>query len=182
MQNKRKRSEKKLVLRKLQLEDEKTFRNAVKDFRRTNPEMTFAHSWDDTCDFSWYLKLLEDWRLGKSLSRGFVPNSYLVGVVDDKVIGRSSLRYGLNPFLRNVGGHIGYAVLASERQKGYATEILMQSLDLIKSVGVTKVLLTCDEGNAGSQKIIESAGGVYSNTYDDKELKTPKRRYWITLD
>jgi predicted acetyltransferase len=38
-----------------------------------------------------------------------------------------------------------------------------------------RVLLTCDEDNAGSRATIEGAGGTYEDS------RAGKRRYWIDL-
>ena len=45
------------------------------------------------------------------------------------------------------------------RRRGYATEILRQSLVIRRKLGLSDVLVTCDESNGGSKKI-ESCGGV----------------------
>jgi predicted acetyltransferase len=78
------------------------------------------------------------------------------------------------------GGHIGYGVRPSYRRQGFATEILRQSLTYIHGLGVTEVLVTCDEDNLGSIKVIESQGGVLENEVEFEG--TLKRRYWITKD
>lgn len=43
-----------------------------------------------------------------------------------------------------------------------------------------EVLLTCDEGNIGSQKTIEKNGGVLENIVDG-ENSVRKMRFWIEL-
>ena len=42
--------------------------------------------------------------------------------------------------------------------RGYATEILRQSLVIARANGVDRVLVYCDEDNAGSRAVIESCG------------------------
>ena len=64
-------------------------------------------------------------------------------------------------------------------QSGYATEILRQSLVIARSVGVDRVLVTCDDDNVGSAAVIERCGGVFESLTDNRESDTPKRRYWI---
>ena len=58
--------------------------------------------------------------------------------------------------------------------------MLRQSLDVAKAVGLDRVLITCDDDNVASIKLIESCGGVLENLIltDDG---TPTRRYWIEL-
>ncbi|MGO4760434.1 GNAT family N-acetyltransferase, partial [Streptomyces sp. 2MCAF27] len=48
------------------------------------------------------------------------------------------------------------------------------------ALGLDRVLLTCDDGNVGSARTIESNGGVLE---DVRSTETGvKRRYWITLN
>jgi predicted acetyltransferase len=79
------------------------------------------------------------------------------------------------------GGHIGYGVLPGHRRRGYATEMLRQALVIARSVGVDRVLVTCDDDNPASAAVIERCGGVLESvktrTEDDRVI--PFRRYWI---
>jgi predicted acetyltransferase len=130
-------------------------------------------SWDD------YLKEQADHRTGVNLPERFVPSTFLVGVVAGKIVGRSSIRHRLNEFLLRKGGHIGYGVLPEHRRRGYATEILRQSLVVARSLGIDRVLVTCDDDNFGSIKTIEACGGVLENVVEDEPGHAAHRRYWI---
>ncbi len=79
-------------------------------------------SWDE------YLQRLECYRRGLDLPDGYVPATFLVADVGGEVVGRVSIRHELNAWLAEVGGHIGYGVRPAFRRRGYATEILRQSL------------------------------------------------------
>jgi predicted acetyltransferase len=57
-------------------------------------------------------------------------------------------------------GHIGYAVVPWKRERGYATRALALLLPLAAEEGLPYVELTTDAGNAASQRVIESNGGV----------------------
>jgi predicted acetyltransferase len=50
-------------------------------------------------------------------------------------------------------------VLPAYRRRGYATEILRQALIVGRSLGIDRVLVTCDDDNVGSVRVIESCGG-----------------------
>jgi predicted acetyltransferase len=103
----------------------------------------------------------------------WVPASFLLAEVDGVIVGRTSIRHRLDEQLAVEGGHIGYCVLPAHRRRGHATEILRQSLTVAHHHGVTKALLTCDETNLASQKVIEHCGGALESTNGHT------RRYWI---
>jgi predicted acetyltransferase len=133
-------------------------------------------------DFAKYVQDRLDWKKGKNLPKDWIPASTFWLVRDESIIlGTSSLRHKLTKNLRNLGGHIGYNIRPSERRKGYGTLILALTLEKAREFGLTRVLVTCDEDNIASAKIIEKNGGRLENTYISKELKQPKRRYWIEL-
>ncbi|MEX0330728.1 MAG: GNAT family N-acetyltransferase [Puniceicoccaceae bacterium] len=169
-----------LELRKLQAEDESSFRRAARELEEGDASLEFAFQWTEESDFGEYLQLLEDWSLGKRLPEGWVPCHYYVGVVDGEVVGRLSLRTELNDFLARIGGHIGYAVVPRFRMKGYATEMLEQSLTICRSMGIERIFITCDVDNLPSRRVIEKCGGEFAGKTDYPELVKQKRTYWIT--
>jgi predicted acetyltransferase len=59
--------------------------------------------------------------------------------------------------------------------------MLKQALPICSSLGIKKVLITCDIDNFGSLKVIEKCGGIFENVTNDSQLKTQKRRYWIDI-
>jgi predicted acetyltransferase len=170
-----------LILRPLTINDEKAFKFALEDFRNKDPEWEFAFKYDDSMHFPDYVKKLERWSLGLDLQDNFVPNTFLVGVIENRIVGRVSIRHVLNDFLATVGGHIGYGVVPSERRKGYGTKLLNLALPVAAALGISRVLVTCDDDNIGSRKIIEKNGGVFENSIQDASSMIVKRRYWIEL-
>lgn len=124
-----------------------------------------------------YLARLERERLGRDLRPGRVPATFLYAEVHGQIVGRTSVRHTLTDALMRLGGHIGYAVLPPFRRRGYATEILRQSLVVARAVGVDRVLVTCDDSNVGSITTIERCGGRLDPYWPLAEPHT--RRYWI---
>ena len=110
-----------------------------------------------------------------------IPSTFLVAEIDGSIAGRVSIRHALNEYLANVGGHIGYCVLPLFRQRGVATAMLKSGIAVAHENGVNEILITCAEGNIGSQKVIESNGFSFEMLIDDDDLKTKYRRYWLTL-
>ncbi|GAA0793816.1 GNAT family N-acetyltransferase [Spirilliplanes yamanashiensis] len=98
---------------------------------------------------------------------------------DGALLGAISLRYSLNDFLLDAGGHIGYGVRPSARGRGVATWALGAVLAAARGRGLGRVLVTCDETNPASARVIERHGGVLEDVRDTVLGRT--RRYWITL-
>jgi predicted acetyltransferase len=127
--------------------------------------------------FSEFVRMVDDHRHGRSIDVGWVESAWLLADVDRVVVGRSSIRFELNELLLSEGGHIGYAVRPEYRRRGYATEILRQSLVVARAGGVRDVLVTCNDDNVGSAKAIEANGGRLENIVDVDGVAL--RRYWI---
>ena len=76
--------------------------------------------------------------------------------------------------------HSYYVVVPEFRRQGYATAMLRQAIELAnRSLGITRVLVTCDDDNVGSIRTIEKNGGVLEDVVTGPDLVKPKRRYWI---
>lgn len=129
-------------------------------------------------------RLMETRERGEDLPEGFVPESFFWMVEGDRFLAQITFRHRLTPGLERFGGHIGYAVRHSEWNKGIGTEMLRQLLVFLREQEtVDRVLITCNDENIGSARVIEKNGGVLQdkieNVIDGEQRLT--RRYWITL-
>lgn len=112
---------------------------------------------------------------------GAVPQTDYWLIADGDYAGTVRLRHFLNDGLERFGGHIGYEIRPSRRRRGYGKLICHLALEEARKRGITKVLITCDDDNIGSQKIIEHNGGVLQDKVDNGRHALT-RRYWIHLD
>lgn len=134
----------------------------------------------DTVDFDLLVKGLNEYSDGIGLPDGFVPCTifWLVNN-EDKVLGAIEIRHQLNDYLAFRGGHIGYGIRPSERNKGYASNMLSMTLQYCKTIGLSNVLVTCLKNNIGSAKTITKNGGILdSEDIDNGEVF---QRYWINI-
>ena len=119
-----------------------------------------------------------------ALKNGLVPSYtyFFVREDDNRIVGMIDLRLGLNEYLRNFGGHIGYSIRPTERRKGYNKINLYLVLQEAQRYNLEKVLITCADSNEGSRKTILSLGGDYEkNTFDELDNETMEL-YWIDVN
>lgn len=79
-------------------------------------------------------------------------------------------------------GHLGYAVVPWKQGRGYATQALALLLPVARDLGLPRVLVTCDTGNAASRRVIEANGGIAAG--EKTTLDHPSGRkllFWINI-
>ena len=98
-------------------------------------------------------------------------------------IGEIAIRHRLNEALAQRGGHIGYGVRYSEWNRGYGTIMLALALEKAKELRISPVLITCNDDNLASARVLEKNGFVLGDTIpvsiDGRDVLT--RRYWKTI-
>ena len=98
-------------------------------------------------------------------------------------IGEIAIRHRLNDVLARRGGHIGYGVRYSEWNRGYGTKMLELALEKAKERHISPVLITCNDDNLASARVMEKNGFVLGDkiivSEDGHDFLT--RRYWKTI-
>jgi RimJ/RimL family protein N-acetyltransferase len=110
------------------------------------------------------------------LTRWDVPSTVFWFVSGEHYLGTLVIRHELTPSLLEVGGHIGYHVVAPWRGHGHAKSMLAAGLVECRRLGLTRVLLTCDPDNVASRRVILANGGQPDGHLAGED------RFWITVD
>lgn len=133
-------------------------------------------------DFDFFVKCEIEKAQGLHLPLGYIPETVLWLIDNDEYIGQTGIRHYLTEKLLREGGHIGYYIRPSKRKMGYGTKILHLALQEAKKMGIQKALVTCNETNVGSRKIIEANGGILDTNMDDAENNEVKiLHFWVSL-
>jgi predicted acetyltransferase len=149
-----------------------------------NNEMVIngSASMDEYLSIEQWLLLIDSMKDRNNLAKPeWVEMSQFVLIDKEKelIIGMINIRHYLNEYLSKFGGHVGYSVRPSQRNKGYAKVMLELAKQYLQEKGLKKILLTCDDTNIASIKTIESCGGLLENKIDKNSSLI--RRYWIKL-
>jgi len=110
-------------------------------------------------DFARYAQLCVDQEAGR-VSAGKVPQTNFWLVDDGRILGTCRVRHGLSESLWCDGGHIGYDVRPSARNRGHGTKLLAMALEEARAMGHPWVLITIEEDNLASIRVTEKNGGT----------------------
>ncbi len=158
----------------------KSFLEGLKEFH-ADGMLLFYDFKSVSKDFDGFIQFLRNQEDRSQIPPDRVPNSQFWLIDDGEFIGILNLRHELNDYLYRIAGHIGYQIRPSKRRRGYGKEILRLGLEKARERGLHRVLITCDEDNIGSKKIIEYNGGVFENAVEEEGSPVKKLRYWIAL-
>jgi len=132
----------------------------------------------------WILKVIKDLDIANiPQNQDKVPayTYFYVREEDKKIIGMINIRLALNDFLRKEGGHIGYCIRPAERKKGYGTQMLRESLEFCKIIGLCDIIITCDKENIASAGMIKKCGGILEEEFYSEYFNETIQKYRIVL-
>lgn len=121
---------------------------------------------DKTESYDEWLKAVRDNENEATVNCNWVLTDTFFAVNDEEeIVGIIDLRHTLNDFLKDFG-NCGYSVRPSQRQKGYATEMLGQILDIARQANMKELHLSVEKDNVPSIKTIVRNGGVYERSFE----------------
>jgi predicted acetyltransferase len=162
-----------------------SFIEAVKEFQADHSFPLQARDYDALSiaelesDFETYVEKKKSESRGENLPQGYVPATTFWLVDNGEFIGVVNIRHTLSESLEKWFGHIGYNIRPSKRKMKYGTHALAFALPKARELGVNRILITCDETNVASRKIIEKNGGVFENAQPNPATGVDKLRFWI---
>lgn len=86
-----------------------------------------------------------------------LPFYYYDIIVGNNIVGKISIRIG-NNYHSYYNGHIGYEIDKEYRGNNYSYKACKLVLQVAKAHDMGELILTCDESNIASYKIIEKLG------------------------
>ena len=123
----------------------------------------------------------KDYENGENLPEGIVPSVTYWLINNEEYIATINIRPELNENLKKYGGHIGIAIRLSKRNKIYGVAIAKFAAQKIKEMNIKPLLLTCEETNRASWRIIEffKPSRCEKDTIIYNGAKTDIRRYYF---
>ncbi|ARQ06066.1 Acetyltransferase (GNAT) family protein [Macrococcoides canis] len=165
-----------IEFRRLTMNDKVAFEEYMREWNNPEEIVPTATNYSRYSSFEDMIEKLDIRESGQD----WVKNTTFFYFIDGVIIGAANIRHKLTKDLLNTGGHIGYGVARSYRGQGYATKILQESLVFARSIGIDKALITCDEDNIASSRVIIKNGGLEDKPYLQSDgIKS--RRFWIDI-
>lgn len=158
----------------------------MEEHARFNSDINGSGSFDRVLEGETYESCLE--RINKmsdidyALSTNRCPGKtfFLIRENDNKLIGMINIRHHLNEKMLRFGGHIGYGIRPTERQKGYnKINLYLGLIKAYEEFGLEHVMIDCSVSNIGSDKTIKALGGVLERCELDDSDNTMTNVYWI---
>lgn len=168
-----------LILREFTLEDKNLVLDMIEEINKTDQNFEGLGIFRDITS---YENLLNQLNINKIQGTDTSPKLHQTtyGLFDNnELIGGINLRHELKGNTINHGGHIGYLIKPTKRNKGYGTKLLHLALIKAKELNINNILITCNKNNKASEKVILNNNGKYENDYYDPFDHETYKRYWI---
>jgi predicted acetyltransferase len=156
----------------------RSWKNALKEFEKEK-RSGFWNVPEKPNAIDEYIKRTSDHSKGRNIPSNWMPATTYWLIDNDAFVGHVNIRHKLVDWSKKIGGHIGFAIRPTKQRQGYGSNILRLALKKAKILGLKKVLVTCDNDNIGSRKIIERNGGVLKKKITLKGKRV--RHYWIEI-
>src|SRR5215472_7211699 len=120
-------------------------------------EGNFAVAWEGYRPF---YDLISKMKAGGYPESEIVPMDAYFIETEGRILGEVFIRHRLSAALEQYGGHIGYQVRPSCRNRGVATAALRLALRKLAAIGIPRALITGSAANLASARVIEKCGAL----------------------
>lgn len=161
-----------------------SFQQGMQEFKNhpTPYDTNGSRSGFNFTNFADYKQNCDNEEQGIGLKEGYVTSTRLWLIKDEKVIGIFDLRHRLIESLILRGGHIAYAIIPSERRKGYGYQGLKLCCQYAHNVfAIKEVLVTCNSKNTASYKTMKKVMSELGGREDTPIIvdNQEEKRVWI---
>lgn len=157
-----------------------SFKHFYSDLVQSDPERAEYYQ-ESQINFESYVQRLANEEKGINLKPNYVPCHHFWFVDQhNQILGCLRIRHNLgNDFLLIEAGHIGYDIAPAFRGKGFGSMMLKLALPKAKQLNIGKALITADEDNIASRKVIEANGGQLESIITGTVFPYRIARYWV---
>lgn len=170
-----------VIAREFTKSDEKKILEMINEIKSCDNNFEGLTNISNIDNYDNFLSKLEKNKHQELIKPEYSPQTTFGIFENDELVGGFNLRHVIKGDLINHGGNIGYLIKPSKRGKGYGTKLLSLALEEAKKINLEKVLISCRAENTASEKVILNNGGIYENSYYDKNLDKTFKRFWIKL-
>lgn len=160
-------------LRKLSPDDGRDIYDMLQDFPKDENGFINGCNGKTYDDFKKWLIKSNNVSNGIGLEEWMVPQNIYWLYIDGIPVGMGKLRHYLTDKLRKEGGHGGYAILPSHRNKGYGKILLKMLIDCARDMKIDGLLLTVQNHNTTSIKV------ALANNGRIEKVDTKRHFIWI---
>ena len=157
-----------LTLRRLELADSEDVYRMLQEIPPEEHGFQNNANGLDADGFRAWLARCDEIRRGVGLEDWMVRQTVYWLYADGEPVGIGKLRHRLNDALREVGGHIGYAIRPSMRGRGYGKRLLAELLRAAGALGIERALVTISVRNEPSIRVAAGCGGELVRTSETR--------------
>lgn len=109
----------------------------------------------------------DGWSRGEGLKENWSLCHTRFAVLAGTLLGVYNIRHLASSDLDRTASHVGYSVRPSARGQGIATVMLADAQRMAHEYQLRHLILTCDQQNSPSRRVIEKRGGLLVDQYPE---------------
>ena len=145
------------------IKDKETVEDYIEEIKSTDNNFDGTSDYGKIDCYEEWLKKIKDNESIETCPKNLIPQSTFLLYDDNCLVGSVNIRHYVNEKTENFGGHIGYLIRPTKRNKGYGTQILKLALEKCKKLGIEEVIVACREDNLASMNVIKNNKGIFLN-------------------